>query len=159
RRSQDRVMCPKWSKTLLALDSGHQLLDLGLLLARERQEGQARRASIVAVEVHGVLHAGDAEFADHALGSQFHALLLFAGECSISVFKRGVDFVTRSGRWTSEGENSADSSQSERRFELVSGSDHDLEADFFLAGLQSSHNGYRARRWHRAQRDFRRGTC
>src|SRR5271157_902121 len=83
-----------------ALDSRHQLLDLGFLLAGKRQEWQPRRASIVAVEVHGVLHAGDAEFTDHALGDDLHALLFFAGERVVSVFERGVDFVTRGGCWT-----------------------------------------------------------
>ncbi len=92
-----------------------------------------------------MLHAGDSEVTDHALGSEFHSFLLFAGERIVSVFERGVDFVTCHGCWTCEGENRAYRSQSERRLELVSGADHDLEADFFLACLQFSHDGYRRR--------------
>src|SRR5208337_1306422 len=130
------------AETPSTLDSRHQLLNLRLLLAGERQEWQARRASIIAVEVHGVLHAGDAEFADHALGGEFHTLLFFAGERGVSVLERGVDFVARSGRRTGEGKNGADRSQSERRFELVSGSDHDPEPDLFLPRFQFSYNSY-----------------
>src|SRR5580658_1846904 len=129
-------------KTSLALDSRHQLLDLDLLIAAERQERQPRRASIIAVDVHSVFHAGDAEFTDHALGSQLHTLLFLARESGVSFFERGVDFVTCHGRRTGEGENRACRSQSKRRFQLVSRADHDLEADFFLAGLQFSYDGY-----------------
>ena len=92
-----------------------------------------------------MLHAGDSEVTDHALGSEFHSFLLFAGERIVSVLERGEDFVTCHRCWTCEGEDRANGSQSERRFKLVSGADHDLEADFFLAGLQFSHDGYGGR--------------
>src|SRR5271156_5848795 len=98
----------------LALDPRHQLLDLHLLLAAERQERQPRRAPVIAVEIHGMLHARNTEVADYALGSQFQAFLFFAGERGVSVFERGIDFVTRHGCRTSKGENRADCSQSER---------------------------------------------
>src|SRR5258707_8520630 len=126
-----------------AFDARHQLLDLHFLLAGERQEWQPRRASIVAVEVHGVLHAGDAEVTNHALGGQSHTLLLFAGERVVSIFDGSIDFVTRHGRGTGEGENAADRSQTKRRFKLGSGANHDLEANVFLPRLQFAYDGYR----------------
>src|SRR5271156_7014799 len=98
------------NRSTLALEARHQLLNLRFLLASERQKWQPRRAAIVTVDVHGVLHAGDPEVTDHALGSHSHTLLFFAGQRIVSVFERGVDFVARHGRWAGKGENSADSS-------------------------------------------------
>jgi len=88
-----RVLRQPW----LAFDPRHQLLDLGFLFAAQRQERQARGASVVAAQVHGVLHARDAKLADHALGGEFQALLLFAGESGVSVLERGENFVARMG--------------------------------------------------------------
>src|SRR5580692_6912447 len=116
----------------LTANSRHQLLNLSFLLAAEWQERQTRRASVVAVEVHGILYAGYSEVADDALGGQFNAVLFFARERRVAVFECGVDFVARHGRGTREGQNGADRAESKRRFELVSGTDHDLEANFFL---------------------------
>ena len=128
-----------------ALDPSHQLLDFYFLLASQRQEWQTRRASIVAVEVHGVLHTGDAEIANHSLSGEFHALLFFAGKPRVSIFESGKDFVARHGRRTGESEDRANSTKPERRFKLVSGSYHHLEANFLLACLQLSYHRDSAR--------------
>ena len=53
--------------------------NLGFLVAVQRQEWQARWAAIIAIQVHGILYAGDAEFSNYALGGEFHALLFFLG--------------------------------------------------------------------------------
>src|ERR1700694_1421693 len=66
------------------LDPRHQLLDLRLLLAGERQKRQPRRASVIAIDVHRVLHARDAEFTGHAQGGLSDTLLFFVGEGLVS---------------------------------------------------------------------------
>jgi len=125
----------------LVSNCGQELLNLGFLLAIEGQEGQARWSAVVAIEVHRKFHARHTEFGNDALGGEFHSLLLLAGESGVAFLEGGIDFVARGGRGTGESEDGAYGAESQRRFELVSRSDHDLEADFFLAGLEGADDG------------------
>src|SRR5579863_1059767 len=46
---------------------GQQALDFALQIGGEREQGQSRRPSVVAVEIHGVLQPGYTQAADQAL--------------------------------------------------------------------------------------------
>src|SRR5438045_2310687 len=56
----------RYSKRHSVPDVLEQLLDLRLFIGSQRQQRQTRPAAEHAVEIHGVLHTGDAQLADNA---------------------------------------------------------------------------------------------
>src|SRR5215469_6837799 len=65
-------------------DIRHQLFNLGFEVSRERQQRQTHRPTKVAIQVHGVLQAGNAESTHYALGGLADALLLGTGEIEVT---------------------------------------------------------------------------
>ena len=63
-----------------------QGFDPGLFLGSEREERRTYAATVVAVEVAGVLDAGYSEDADDALVRFRNALLFLAGKLQIVIF-------------------------------------------------------------------------
>jgi len=82
----------------------------------------------------------DAKLADHALGGEFQALC-FRGRERCLRLERGENFVARHGRGAGEGQDGT-TARGLAKVQLVRGSDHDLEPNFFLAGLQFTHDSY-----------------
>ena len=128
------------AKAQLATDVCHHLLDLEFLFACEREEWQARKAAEVAVQVHGVLHAGNTEFANHARGGFGDPFLLLLGERVVAFSPGSVDLIASGRGGASEGEDGSNCSGIERWRELLCGSDQDLETDFLLTGFNSINN-------------------
>src|ERR1017187_1022646 len=104
------------------------------------QKGQARRASVETVEVHGVLHGRDAEFSHDANRSLRDTLLLLACEGHVSLFPGRVDLVTSSRSAVGKGQDRPYRSYVEGGREVLGRSYQHLESHLFLAGLERADN-------------------
>src|SRR4051794_38574463 len=92
----------------------HDALNFLLPLGGGRQQRQARAPAVVAVQVHRVLDAGNAELTDETLRGSGDALLLFLRQVCVPFLPGGVDLEAGRGRRVCEGEDGADGADVER---------------------------------------------
>ncbi len=104
----------------------------------EGEQGQARIATVEAIQVGGVLHPGNAKLARNANASGFDALLLLLGEFVIVVLKRRVNLVAGGWGARGKGKNASDSSDLQQSVQFVARANQRLEADFLVACAQSA---------------------
>src|SRR5437868_14074563 len=98
--------------------------------------------AVVAVEVHAVLYARDAEIAPHALSRLGDSLLLQARQVSVAFFPCGVNFVAGGRRRAGKSENRSHRARIERWIQFLRRSNEHLESDFLLSCLHLPHHRY-----------------
>src|ERR1039458_2440408 len=93
--------CVSGDLGLLVADSGQQPLNFCLLSGRDCQQRRTGAASVVAVEVAGILDAADAQLADDSLAGAGDALLLLCRQLQVVVFPGKIDLLA--GLWGAGG--------------------------------------------------------
>src|ERR1035438_6931028 len=94
-------------------DFRQQAFDLRLFGACNRQQRRACAASIVAVEVAGILDARNAQLADDALAHGRDALLLLFCECKVVVLPCKINLLAGLGSTGGKAQDGAGGSTEE----------------------------------------------
>ena len=123
------------NRPALVADHFQNPFDLSLFVRSNAEQRAAWTAAVVAVEVAGVLDAGDAELADDALVGLGDALLLFRGELQVVIFPGEIDLLAGLRGEGGEGEDAAAGAGLEATEQRGPGAGEDLEADFLGAGF------------------------
>src|SRR5580704_16351943 len=141
---------------LLVANVGEQALNFFLSFPSERQKRQPCRPAEVAVEIHAILHAGNAKVTNHPLRGQSDPLLLQPRQVDVTLFPCSINFVTRRWRKTGEGQNRSHRSGIERRMQLMRRPHQHLESRFLWSLQHFAHHrdclGRRLRRRQRRRR-------
>src|SRR5579863_1525865 len=85
----------------------HQLLDLRFQVSSQWQQWQSDRASEVAVEIHCVFHAGDAQPGNYSRRGLVDSQLFQPSQFQVAFFPGSIDFVTSGWSCVGESENRA----------------------------------------------------
>src|SRR5665213_1513296 len=114
---------------------GHERLHILLLLSGQRQEWQARTASVVAIQIAGKLQAGHTHLCCDADRGLANALLFFFRQPRVPFLPRRPDLIAALGRTRGKRENGAVGPRRQRSVQGAGGPCQDGEPHFFLARL------------------------
>ena len=98
---------------------GYQALHLVALRCSDRKQGEAWIASVEAIEVSRIFHAGDAQLIHNLNAGNLDAPLFLIGEFVVVVFMCGVDLIAGRGCAGGECEDATNCSCLEQCMKLL----------------------------------------